>query len=164
LVLPILLVISQYVSMELMTPKTQDPAQQQSNVILKVLPIMIGWFSLSVPSALSVYWFVNNIITTATSMWIRSSIPPPQTVTPGATAQKATSVESIFAPPRERPSGFERKAPAPDDIKPITAIDAEVVVENVKEAVDDAVEAVTSSGDADKKGKKARGSKKRKKN
>lgn len=36
--------------------QSQDPAQKQSQAILKFLPLMIGYFSLSVPSGLSLYW------------------------------------------------------------------------------------------------------------
>jgi YidC/Oxa1 family membrane protein insertase len=47
-VLPVLLVASQYVSMAILSPKNDDPAQASSQAILKVLPLMIGWFSLNV--------------------------------------------------------------------------------------------------------------------
>ncbi|CAI5936751.1 unnamed protein product, partial [Closterium sp. NIES-65] len=56
LVLPVLLVVSQALSMQIMQPpQTDDPATQQSQAILKFLPLMIGWFSLTVPSGLSLY-------------------------------------------------------------------------------------------------------------
>ncbi|XP_039035380.1 inner membrane protein PPF-1, chloroplastic-like [Hibiscus syriacus] len=55
LVLPVLLVVSQYVSMELMKPPQTDPAQKNTLLVLKFLPLMIGYFSLSVPSGLSIY-------------------------------------------------------------------------------------------------------------
>jgi YidC/Oxa1 family membrane protein insertase len=134
-VLPIFLVVSQFVSMELMQPKTQDPAQQSSNAILKVLPLMIGWFSLNVPSALCVYWVVNNIVTTATTLAIRNMSPAPQIVVPGAgsTASIPPPPPTIFAPPREKPSGFAASSTsAPpiinkDGVRPITTIDAEIV-------------------------------------
>lgn len=32
---------------------------------------MIGYFSLSVPSGLSIYWFTNNILSTAQQLWLR---------------------------------------------------------------------------------------------
>lgn len=32
---------------------------------------MIGYFSLSVPSGLSIYWFTNNILSTAQQVWLR---------------------------------------------------------------------------------------------
>ncbi|CAL0304134.1 unnamed protein product [Lupinus luteus] len=72
LVLPILLVVSQYVSMEIMKPpQTNDPNQKNSLVILKFLPLMIGYFSLSVPSGLTIYWFINNVLSTAQQVWLR---------------------------------------------------------------------------------------------
>ncbi|KAJ3693675.1 hypothetical protein LUZ60_009155 [Juncus effusus] len=72
LVLPILLVLSQYVSMEIMKPpQTDDPTQKNTLLIFKFLPLMIGYFSLSVPSGLSIYWFTNNILSTAQQVWLR---------------------------------------------------------------------------------------------
>ncbi|GAB2234058.1 hypothetical protein Droror1_Dr00003295 [Drosera rotundifolia] len=71
LVLPVLLVVSQFVSMELMKPPETDPNQKNTLLILKFLPIMIGYFSLSVPSGLSIYWFTNNVLSTAQQVWLR---------------------------------------------------------------------------------------------
>ncbi|KAL5223092.1 hypothetical protein ABZP36_027805 [Zizania latifolia] len=72
LVLPVLLVASQYVSMEIMKPpQTDDPSQKNTLLVLKFLPFMIGWFSLSVPSGLSIYWFTNNVLSTAQQVWLR---------------------------------------------------------------------------------------------
>lgn len=42
--------------------------------VLKFLPLMIGWFSLSVPSALGLYWILNNFISTGTSVLIRKQV------------------------------------------------------------------------------------------
>lgn len=42
LVLPALLVLSQYASQKLVTPQSNDPAQQQTQAILGFLPFMIG--------------------------------------------------------------------------------------------------------------------------
>uniref|UniRef100_A0A6V7QT37 Membrane insertase YidC/Oxa/ALB C-terminal domain-containing protein n=1 Tax=Ananas comosus var. bracteatus TaxID=296719 RepID=A0A6V7QT37_ANACO len=72
LVLPVLLVVSQYVSMEIMKPpQSDDPAAKNSLLVFKFLPLMIGYFSLSVPSGLSIYWFTNNILSTAQQLWLR---------------------------------------------------------------------------------------------
>jgi YidC/Oxa1 family membrane protein insertase len=129
LVLPVLLVISQFVSMELMTPKDQ---QQQGNIVLKLLPLMIGWFSLNVPSALCLYWMVNNIVTTATSLIIRSNMPPPATISTSGSATASPPPTDIFAPPpmREKPAGFSSSSTpsvGADGVKPITSVDAEIV-------------------------------------
>jgi YidC/Oxa1 family membrane protein insertase len=134
LILPVFLVISQFVSMELMQPKTQDPSQQQTNLILKVLPIMIGWFALNVPAALSVYWVVNNIVTTATSVIIRNTMKvEPIKTGGGAAAAAVRPPTTIFAPPPQKPSGFGSSSSSSgpkiprDVVKPITAIDAEIM-------------------------------------
>ncbi|XP_072976003.1 inner membrane protein PPF-1, chloroplastic isoform X1 [Typha angustifolia] len=72
LVLPVLLVVSQYVSMEIMKPpQSDDPSAKNSLLVLKFLPFMIGYFSLSVPSGLSIYWFTNNLLSTAQQIWLR---------------------------------------------------------------------------------------------
>jgi YidC/Oxa1 family membrane protein insertase len=172
LVLPLFLVVSQYVSVALMQPKTEDPQQQQSNAILKVLPLMIGWFALSVPSALSVYWATNNIVTTATSLWIKNSLaanPPPVVTSAGTSAAASSSsssgagASSMFAPPREKPTGFGQPSAMAssssfggDGVKPITAIDAEIIsVDN-----DDDEETVAVGSSTDKK-KRRKGKKKK---
>ena len=67
LIMPMLLIVSQYVSQKLISPpqNSQDPAMKQTQAILSFLPLMIGWFSLNVPSGLTLYWFTNNVLTTA---------------------------------------------------------------------------------------------------
>ncbi|CAI5531625.1 unnamed protein product [Closterium sp. Naga37s-1] len=72
LVLPVLLVASQFYAMQIMQPpQSDDPAQKNTQVILKFLPLMIGWFSLSVPSGLSLYWFTNNLLSTGQTIYLR---------------------------------------------------------------------------------------------
>jgi YidC/Oxa1 family membrane protein insertase len=78
LVLPVLLVVSQFASQKIISPQQQstDPAQQQTQNILKFIPLMIGWFSLNVPSGLTLYWFTNNLITTAQQVYLRKKFTP----------------------------------------------------------------------------------------
>lgn len=73
LVLPVLLVISQYVSVQIMqsSQANNDPNLKASQAITKFLPLMIGYFALSVPSGLSLYWFTNNILSTAQQVWLQ---------------------------------------------------------------------------------------------
>ena len=164
LILPVLLVISQFVSMELMQPKTTDPAQQSSNLILKVLPIMIGWFALTVPAALSVYWFTNNIITTATSLYIRNSLQMEPPKTPGGAATMKAP-DAIFSPSitREKPAGFgDVQTPVKrDEVKPITVMDA-VIEDDEDDDDDDGKADETVSSDGSKK--RRTGKKKKRKN
>ncbi|KAL6638695.1 hypothetical protein ACP70R_023806 [Stipagrostis hirtigluma subsp. patula] len=72
LVLPVLLVISQYISTQVMQPpQSNDPSQQGAQAVTKFLPLLIGYFALSVPSGLSLYWLTNNILSTAQQVWLQ---------------------------------------------------------------------------------------------
>lgn len=168
LILPVVLVISQFLSMELMaTPETKD----SQPAFLKVLPLMIGWFSLNVPSALCVYWVTNNVVTTATSVIIRNSLKMEPVAVSAGTATTATAVppppSPVFSPNtiRDRPEGFasgSSSAPNRDGVTPITsnsadAIDAEVVVSETIELNDSAPTTT------EPRRNKQRGSKKKKK-
>ncbi|KAF5793646.1 putative membrane insertase YidC/ALB3/OXA1/COX18, membrane insertase YidC/Oxa1 [Helianthus annuus] len=74
LVLPVLLVLSQYISVQIMQssqPQSNDPNMKTSQTITKFLPLMIGYFALSVPSGLSLYWLTNNILSSAQQIWLQ---------------------------------------------------------------------------------------------
>ncbi|KAK9021661.1 hypothetical protein V6N11_011640 [Hibiscus sabdariffa] len=72
LVLPVLLVVSQYVSVQIMqSAQSNDPNMRNSQALTKFLPLMIGYFALSVPSGLSLYWLTNNILSTAQQVWLQ---------------------------------------------------------------------------------------------
>lgn len=74
LVLPVLLVVSQYISVQIMQstqPQSNDPNMKTSQAITKFLPLMIGYFALSVPSGLSLYWLTNNILSSAQQIWLQ---------------------------------------------------------------------------------------------
>ncbi|KAL6774126.1 ALB3B [Auxenochlorella protothecoides x Auxenochlorella symbiontica] len=88
LVLPVLLVVSQYISQKVLQPPSADPSQAaQSNAILKFLPLMIGWFSLNVPSGLGLYWLTNNLVTTGQQLYFRRQFA-------GASAGSGSEIQS----------------------------------------------------------------------
>jgi len=173
-VLPIALVISQYISTAILTPKTDDPQQQQSQAILKFLPLMIGWFSLNVPSGLGLYWMTNNVVTTLTTVLIRKSVGTP------ALVDGMDSGPAIVEPPKAQGFGrqygevLSQKVSTADDgtkvtISPpgtksaqSTVVEATVVESAVAAAPAVADSAVVSSESALKK--KKRSKKKKKKN
>ncbi|KAG7361202.1 membrane protein insertase, YidC/Oxa1 family protein [Nitzschia inconspicua] len=170
LVLPVFLILSQYLSMELMTPKEQK-AQQPA--FLKVLPLMIGWFSLNVPSALCVYWVTNNIITTATSVLIRNNLKMEPVSMGGSTvAPPPPPSSSVFAPPplREKPEGFGNQSSAPtpsvDGVTPITTTTSSsssrsAVTGSESDDYDDDVDESGEPVAQDSSSKKQRGKKKK---
>ncbi|RVW72608.1 ALBINO3-like protein 1, chloroplastic [Vitis vinifera] len=51
--------------------QSNDPSLKTSQALTKFLPLMIGYFALSVPSGLSLYWFTNNILSTAQQVWLQ---------------------------------------------------------------------------------------------
>jgi YidC/Oxa1 family membrane protein insertase len=153
LILPVFLVISQFVSMELMQPKDKDAAPQQGAAVLKFLPLMIGWFSLNVPAALCLYWVTNNVVTTATTVIIKKTMKMEPAAATDSSDASAPLKSDIFAPApmREKPVGFKSQAGSSSDgVKPITAIDAEVVADNEEGAPSE------SSKSSSKKGKKTK--------
>jgi len=75
--LPVILVITQTISQKILQPPpSDDPAQQQTQQVLKFLPLMIGWFALNVPAGLGVYWVFNNALTTTQGWYIRQQFKP----------------------------------------------------------------------------------------
>jgi YidC/Oxa1 family membrane protein insertase len=59
-IVPAVMLVSTFL-MQKMTPSSgMDPKQQQMMTLM--MPLMITWFSLNLPSGLSVYWVVGNII------------------------------------------------------------------------------------------------------
>jgi len=159
LVLPVLLVVSQFLSMEVMTPKEQKDQQPS---FLKFLPLLIGFFSLNVPSALTVYWFTNNIFTTATSVIIRNGLKT-EPATVGA-APEAPAPVSTFSPPtiREKPAGFASGSPSSSGgVTPITSADAVIDVDVETESAVEVAEPLQVASSKKKRGKKR---KKRRKN
>ena len=71
LTLPVMLVIAQSISLKVLTPPSEDPAVQRTNAILKYLPLLLGYFALSVPAGLGVYWVTNNLLSTLTTVSIK---------------------------------------------------------------------------------------------
>jgi YidC/Oxa1 family membrane protein insertase len=64
-VLPILVIATTFLQQRLLTPSNPDPQQAQMTRTMQfTMPLMIGWFSLTFPSGLSIYWIVSNVIGT----------------------------------------------------------------------------------------------------
>ena len=127
LVLPVLLVVSQSASQKIMTPETQstDPSQQQTQAILKFLPLMIGFFSLNVPAGLTLYWFANNILSTAQTVYLRKTtkaepLPAgagaggmPMPGTPGGGASASAQPVRVEYVPKSQRKAQQGAAPPP---------------------------------------------------
>lgn len=99
--LPAILVVAQSISTQLLQPPV-DPKNEQAqstNAVLKFLPLMIGFFSLNVPSGLCIYWIVNNVFTTVSTLAIRRTVMASNgPVTMGG----AAIVDAPSSPPRKK--------------------------------------------------------------
>ena len=79
LVLPVLLVVSQFYMQQMMTPPNPDPQQASMQSMMKIMPIMFGYFSLIVPSGLTLYWFTSNILALIQQYFTQTSMKPATT-------------------------------------------------------------------------------------
>ncbi len=64
-VLPIFVGLSMWVqqrSMTLTNAATSPQQRQMNNTMLWMMPVMFGWFSLTVPSGLALYWLATNLV------------------------------------------------------------------------------------------------------
>lgn len=77
--LPFILFVSQSFSMKIMQP-AKDPnkvlTDQEvfSQGILNNLPLVVAFFSINVPAGLSVYWIINNVLTTAINVAMKAAV------------------------------------------------------------------------------------------
>lgn len=70
-VIAILVGVSMWVQQKMVTPVTQDPRQnQQSQLMLWMMPIMFTFFSLSFPAGLSLYWVISNIFSIVVQYYV----------------------------------------------------------------------------------------------
>jgi len=107
LVLPVLLIVSQYASQKILSGNQQQTEQQQSaNAIIKFLPLMIGWFSLNVPSGLTLYWFTNNLLSVSQTAFLRANFKAPEInddmSTSGAAPVERVSVADLQPKPVQK--------------------------------------------------------------
>ena len=114
---------------------TDDGAADTTNQILKFLPFMLGYFSLGVPSALGIYWVINNVATTALNVVIKNNIVMPDLATESLDSSTTVETPSVglfteINPTREKASGFATPDADPNVVTPITSVDAEVIESN----------------------------------
>ena len=63
LILPILTVVTQVVTQKMMTPSSGDQTQGAMNSAMMFMPFMFGFFALTFPSGLALYWVTSNLFT-----------------------------------------------------------------------------------------------------
>ena len=100
LVLPALLLVVQYGSQALTPIDPNDEAAQKTAWLTKALPLLLGWFSLNVPSGLALYYVTNVSLTIAVMYVLKKG--EADIIAPEAVAGTARRTGSTAA---ERPEG-----------------------------------------------------------
>ncbi|KAJ8908213.1 hypothetical protein NDN08_008305 [Rhodosorus marinus] len=109
LILPLVLIVTQSYSTKVLTPPSTDPQTEQTNQILKFLPLILGWVSLSVPAGLTLYWVANNVLSTAQTVVLRKNYNEKKAAaTPSASAVVDVEAEPVRVP-RPDADGFSSK-------------------------------------------------------
>ena len=87
MIMPVILVLGQSLTMNVLQPPVDEnlPEEEKeqlerTQLLLKFLPLMIGFFSLQVPAGLTIYWFTSNFFTLAQSLSVRKyfELNPPK--------------------------------------------------------------------------------------
>ncbi len=74
--LPVLVGGSMWVQQKMMTPETSDPRQAQTNqIMLWMMPVMFGFFTLQFPAGLGIYILFSNLIGVAIQYFIGGRKP-----------------------------------------------------------------------------------------
>jgi len=110
-VLPVLTVITQLVTQKLMSPPSTDQTQGAMNSMMMFMPFMFGFFALTFPSGLALYWVTNNLFTMAQQYLLGGRSKP---VLVGATAAAEESSSADEGPgddDRQTPTRVPRQTP-----------------------------------------------------
>ncbi len=110
-IIPILVVVTTYFSNKLMTPPSTDPQMRQTNQMMQLMmPLMFGFFMLSTPVGLGIYWIVSNLIGVGQYYLTKPQLDKAKALhagptggTPNANTKAVAAVDKpLFEPPRSK--------------------------------------------------------------
>ena len=116
--LPLLVGGSMYIQQKMTSPdgttgKDGGSAQQTQKMMTIMMPLMIGFMSFSLPSGLSLYWFVSTLLGIGQQYLINKKTPAideiPKVAAPGEKEKPSNKKPEKLAAPREEPwiPGYE---------------------------------------------------------
>lgn len=145
LIVPALTVMSQFLSTDLLKASQQDEKEKdQQSLLLNILPLFIGYVSLTVPAGLTLYWLFNNTFTTATQVYLRQG---------GGAKARVEKTDNVFL---KVPLGcayldkskFEAQPRDEDFLGPYVVYDDDRKFNSNKKFVDDGVSLAAAVADA----------------
>ena len=103
-VLPILVVVTSWLSQKILTPPSTDPQSAAMNQqMLIMMPLMFGFISISYASGLSIYFIISNLVTL-----LQYFVTPRPRAVPAGTAEAAKEPERPKEP-EQSPQPARRK-------------------------------------------------------
>lgn len=95
LVLPILLMVTQFIMQKYMTPTppSADSQVKTTQQITLIMTFMFGFFTLQVPAGLTLYWVTSNLLQMGQTWYMMRAMPTPE-IAPAVVDGTATVVES----------------------------------------------------------------------
>jgi YidC/Oxa1 family membrane protein insertase len=117
LILPVLTVITQIITQKLTTPPSTDETQSAMSGAMMIMPFMFGFFALTFPSGLALYWVTNNLFTMIQQyLLVGKPAPAASTAAAGASSLAAGPGAGEAARQREsepEPELVESSEPSP---------------------------------------------------
>lgn len=112
-ILPFFVGLSTYFQTKTTQTRSTDPRTQSMNqMMLWMMPLMFGWFSLTVPSGLAMYWMTTNLIGIGTNYFVyrpaglrgplAATPAPAPAATPALSGEEGSEKPSRPANPRGR--------------------------------------------------------------
>jgi YidC/Oxa1 family membrane protein insertase len=102
-IIPILVIVTTYFSTKLTTPPSTDAQSKQTNQMMSLMmPLMFGFFMLSAPAGLGIYWIVSNLIGMAQYYIMKPRLDRARAVHAAATAGTASTTTPVAPPPRPK--------------------------------------------------------------
>ena len=88
-ILPLIMVISQFMMQQMTPTPGVDPAQAK---MMKFMPLMFGFFFYNVSSGLVLYWLTSNLVGILQQWIVNRTMPPPPVPAPKMAPKKKTKV------------------------------------------------------------------------
>ena len=83
--LPVLLIVTQFISQKMTPNPGMDPTQQK---VMLIMPVMLGYFFYFQPAGLVLYWLTSNLVGIAQQWLLNRGTPAPLAVTVPAAKKK----------------------------------------------------------------------------
>ena len=106
LILAVLVGGTMWVQQKMVTPPPTDPKQQQmTSMTTTMMPLMFGFFTLSFPSGLALYWVVSNVIGIVIQYFVSGGWGYLRTASDAKSvpAQKLPQAQKMLPPPDQQP-------------------------------------------------------------